>query len=68
MNAYARRISAPRLGARPARWRAGTDGERIDVRRGDLPYDRVVDPSPGLPSLVFTQAAPSANEPVRGPR
>ena len=66
MNASAGPASGPALRARPARWRPGTGNERIDVRRGDLPYERVIgyDPPPRFRPVDATQPAPSAGEPA----
>ena len=68
MNASAGPASGPGPRALPARWRPGTDSERIDVRRGDVPYERVVgyDPSPGFGPVGTTQAARSPDGPGEG--
>lgn len=58
----------PEGGGRPTRWRQGSPSERIDVRRGDLPYERVVgyDLSPGLRPAVTLSAVRSVDEPGGG--
>ena len=59
-----RPMSGRGLVSLPTRLRPGTDSDRIDVRRGDLPYERVVY-DPALASPLTDTTVTSVADPAK---